>query len=207
MSLQEELKKKYPHEVALAGGRKVSIRPMVCGDRDALATFFKGIELEERRLFKDDVTDLNVIQKWCDRLEYMRILPLVAVDGDKIVADATLHRSMVNARSHLGYIRLSVHKDYRAIGLGKALIKEICAVAPAMGIAIVDAELMPEQKLALKLFEDCDFVAVATLPQHTRDLTHKFHDLIVLTHVSVQPEDLSPDAQIDLDHVDLGGGG
>ena len=95
------LKEKFPKEIDLRGGLTATIRPMVATDEKALAEFFRRIPINERHLFKDDVTDGKVIEKWCRKIEYDRILPLLVICKDRIIADATLHRSGARAQSHV----------------------------------------------------------------------------------------------------------
>ncbi len=207
MNTSIRLKEKFPKEIDLRGGLKATVRPMVATDEKALAEFFRRIPINERHLFKDDVTDGKVIEKWCRKIEYDRILPLLVICKDRIIADATLHRSGARAQSHVATIRISVDPEFRGLGLAKILIGELCDMAPSLGVAYVNAEVFPEQERAQKLFEDLDFVTVATLPQHSRDLSNKYHDIILMSHMSVAPEELSPEKEVDPADVDIGGPG
>jgi len=40
------------------------------------------------------VTDPKVIREWCKKIDYGRILPLLAVHGKTIIADASLHQTL-----------------------------------------------------------------------------------------------------------------
>ena len=54
-----------------------------------------------------------------------RSLPALAIDGDKIIGDGTLHRRRAGSRKHIGEIRVVVDLDYRNKGIGTALMHEL----------------------------------------------------------------------------------
>src|SRR3990172_696644 len=119
----------YPKEVGLRDGAAVKIRPLEPGDKDALLEFFLGIGEEERFYLRDDVTSPAVINQWTEKVAYNAVLPLVAMVGERIVAEGVLIRRRGGARSHLGEIRLLVAPGYRGRGLGTVMIQELCDVA------------------------------------------------------------------------------
>ena len=205
MTLEEELKKRYPREVELQDGTKVTFRPIQKTDEAALLAYFKGLPLQERELFRDDVTDPSVIKKWCTAIDYENILPILAFEGDRIVADATAHRHRSRASSHVARLRVTVGKEFRGHGLATRLIGELVELAPVLKLACLDAEVFPEQERALKVFEDLGFLTVGTLPQHMRDLKDTYHDVILMTLMATPPERLSPDC--DAEGADIGGSG
>ena len=84
----------YPKRVELKGV-EVWLRPMRKDDRDRLFAFFSKLPLRDRRFFKHDVSQREVITNRCQHLDYDQVLPILAVvkenDHEKVVADATLH--------------------------------------------------------------------------------------------------------------------
>jgi hypothetical protein len=81
----------YRQLVTLRDGARVLLRPLTSGDRQALIDLFAVISEEERRYFRTNVKDAEIVGGWVDNLDYDRVLPIVAVIGDRIVGDATLH--------------------------------------------------------------------------------------------------------------------
>ena len=51
-------------------------------------------------------------------MDLSKVIPIVAVVGVAIVADATLHLNRTPARQHLGEFRVVVDPAYREVGLG-----------------------------------------------------------------------------------------
>ena len=64
----------YPKRVELKGGQEVWLRPMRKDDRDRLFAFFSKLPLRDRRFFKHDVSQREVITNWCQHLDYDQVL-------------------------------------------------------------------------------------------------------------------------------------
>lgn len=170
---------RYPREFELRDGTHLTVRPLEQTDCGALLAFFQQIPEEERFFFKDDVSSPAVIDRWTRELDYDRALPLVAVDGTRIVADAVLLRQRGGARSHLAELRVAVDPAYRRRGLGSRLLRELAEIA-------YDAEL---DQLLFELVKDVEDEAIeaitffgavplATLPDLVKDPSGRPHDVV-----------------------------
>jgi hypothetical protein len=95
----------YPTTELAEDGTHIQIRPMVPGDEAALLAFFRRIPAEDRFYLKEDVTSAAVVRRWAREADYRRVVPLLALDGNCIVADATLHFRRIPARRHIGEVR------------------------------------------------------------------------------------------------------
>ncbi len=204
--MSDVLKSRFPR-VLTVKGRAFTLRPLLAGDEKELLEYFRRLPVDERQMLKDDVTNPKVIKGWCQKINFESVLPILAFEGNRLVANVTLHRTRGGWSGHVAKIRLTSDPGVRGIGLAAALTREVLDTAHDLGVAIVDAEVMTEQKKALKLLERLDFVAVATLPHHVVDLNHRPHDLVVLSRTLIPVERLSPDAWKTAEEVDEGGGG
>jgi GNAT superfamily N-acetyltransferase len=194
--------RRYPKTIA----GPLRLRPMEASDESALLAFFKRIPVDERQLFREDVTRVPVIQGWIRNLDYGIVLPILAFDGPRIVADATLHRDRAGWARHLGKIRLALDPDYRRQGLGRLLTQEFIDLSKDLGVAVLEAEILDVQNKAALLFEELDFQRVATLPQHAIDLVGRVHDILLYALTIRQPEKLAPEAALAEKDADVGGG-
>jgi GNAT superfamily N-acetyltransferase len=194
--------KRYPKTVAGA----FLLRPMNASDEGALIAFFRRIPVEERQLFREDVTKAPVIQGWIRNLDYGRLLPILAFQGSRIVADATLHRDQGGWARHLGKIRVTLDPEFRRRGLARLLIREFIDLAKPLGLAVLSAEILDVQDHAALLFEDLGFQRVAILPQQAIDLLGRVHDLHVYSQAIRMPESLAPEATLAESDADVGGG-
>ncbi len=198
----KDILKRYPRTL-LPGLR---VRPLEKGDEESLLRFFKTIPVEERQLFKDDVTKPKVIKGWMDHLDYGNILPLLALDGDRIVADATLHRDRRGWSRHVAKIRLTLDPEYRGRGIARALIQEFIEIAARLQVAVLHAETLDSQKGGRALFDSLGFLPVATLPQHAIDFAGRVHDIVISTFTVTPPEKIAAEISLTEGDADTGGG-
>ncbi len=175
-------------------------------DEAGLLQFFKRIPVQERQLFREDVTRLSVIQGWTGNLDYSRILPLLAVQGSRVVADATLHRDIGGWSRHVAKVRLTLDPEFRAQGLARLLLQEFMDLSKSLGVAVLEGEILDAQQEEASLFEEMGFQCVATLPQHAIDLSGRVHDIRVFAQTLQLPEGLAPEARVAEADADVGGG-
>ncbi len=171
----------YPKTVGLRDGTSIVLRPMQPDDAGALLAFFQELSPKDRFFLKEDVASPVVIQRWVDDMDYDRALPIIALDGDTIVADGTLHRSRANARRHIGQIRIAVADDYRNRGLGTTLLNELATIANEHGLERLLLEAVSDHEDdAIKAAEYVGFVRVGSLPGHAKDLQGHPRDIVLL---------------------------
>jgi RimJ/RimL family protein N-acetyltransferase len=137
---------------------------------------------EDRLYLRDDVADPDVIRGWMENLDYEKVLPIVAVSGDIIVADATLHRYSHGWRRHVGEIRMSVAGSHRGKGLARVIAAEIFQQAISLGLDKLVAEMLPIQKNAQRVFKRLGFEEEALLKNHSMDVDGNKHDLIIMSN-------------------------
>ena len=171
----------YPKDIMLRDGDKVSVRPLEPDDKVRLLEFFERIPEEERYYLKENVASAKVVYGWTVNMDLTKVIPIVAVSNNAIVADATLHLNRTPARCHLGEVRVVVDPAYREVGLGGRLIREILDIAASLGLTKVIFELVAQREMeAVCAAERVGFKEVATLEDRVKDYWGNYQDLIVL---------------------------
>ncbi len=179
MSLELELQK-FPMEIKLKDGAKVTLRPLKKTDEKNFHELFLGIPEPERMFIKHRVTDVAVIRDWCQNIDLGRNLPLVAVTGGKIIGDATLHQQLGGWRRHIGRVSVLVQPQYRGRGLARALVSEIITIARSVGLEKVEAEFIGEQEAAIKMFAMLGFTNLLRLEDYVKDMQAISHDYVLM---------------------------
>jgi RimJ/RimL family protein N-acetyltransferase len=172
----------YPKTVILQGGQRLDLRPMVREDAEELLNFFKRLSPEDSMFLKHDVTNPKVIQEWADTLDYERVIPILAAIGNRIVGDATLHRRTFGWSPHVGEIRIVTDPEFRRLGIGRHLARELFLLAVRLGLEKVLAEMLEDQHGAIAVFEHLGFEREALFKDHVRDRKGRKHNLIVMSH-------------------------
>ena len=179
MSLEFALQK-FPKETKLKDGSKCRLRPLRKDDEKDFHAFFQAIPERERMFIKHRVTDPAVIRDWCQNIDLGRNLPLLAVMGGEIVADATLHQQLGGWRRHIGRVSVLVHPKFRNRGLARALVAEIIQIARDNGLEKVEAEFIGEQDAAVKMFALLGFSQLVRLEDYVKDMQAISHDYILM---------------------------
>lgn len=155
---------RYPRAAELRDGTSIALRPLRPDDEERLGILFRGIPDEELRNLWDNVTEPAVVRSWCRRLNYDRVLPIVALADGAIVADATLHRRRVGPMRDLGRVRAYVHPAYRGRGLGAVLLAELIEVARQLGLLQLAVELFEDQRGLIRMLQRYGFRIEGRMP-------------------------------------------
>jgi GNAT superfamily N-acetyltransferase len=171
---------RFPKEAVLRDGRRVLIRPFTAQDPRALFEFFGRLPAELRRFAWDNIDDPGLVESWGRQIDYAATLPLLAVDGQKIVADATLHRRDRGPLRRVGRVKWLLDPEYRGQGLGTTLVNDFIAIARSQGL----------RHLTCMLISDVEEDAVVTLrelgfdeypiPGYGTDPDGNQHDMVKL---------------------------
>jgi L-amino acid N-acyltransferase YncA len=172
----------YPRRLSLKGRNPVSVRPMAYEDADALHTFFTRIPEQDLLFLRRDVTDRDVIESWAQDVATEQTVTLLAERDGAVVGEASVHRSNVPWTAHVGEIRVVVDAGERAAGLGTALVQAVFLEALERGIEKVLAEMTPDQKGAISMFQKLGFRVEGVLRDHVRDRKGTKHDIVLMAH-------------------------
>lgn len=182
---------RYPRQVTLRNGARLVFRPMGRDDVDRLWVFFQQIPPEDKMFFRQDVSRREVVQRWADTLDYGLVLPILALEGQRVVGDATLHRQKTGWKQRVGVVRVQVAPDYRHLGLGTAMVRELRHLGEKSALHYLMAEIIEEQAAAVRAFEKIGFVRAATYRNFVNDQGGALHNLLVLLYrMSSSPDDL-----------------
>jgi len=171
---------KFPREVNLKGGITCSQRPLEEADELALHRFFLSVPEQERMFIKHRVTELALIQEWCQNIDLGRNFPLLALQNKQIIGVGTLHQQLGGWKRHIGRVSVLVHPQFRGRGLAKELVTECVDIARQMGLEKVEAEFIGEQEGAIKVFALLSFRVLARIPDYVKDMQAISHDYVLM---------------------------
>ncbi len=171
---------RYPQEATLRDGRRVLLRPFAEKDVDALYDFFHRMPLEYRRFAWDNVDSRALIEAWGRELDYGKVFPLIAIDGQRIVADATLHRREAGPLRLVGRIKWMLDPAFRGAGLGTMLVQQLINIARERGLRHVSCMLISDLEAdAVKTLEGLGFTSYVQ-PGYGTDPDGNQHDMTKL---------------------------
>ena len=166
--------------VQLKDRSEVVIRAFVDQDLDAAVEFFRSLPREDREYLRRDVSRREIVETLLNEVRAGGAERLVAVAGDRIVAEGALEREGHSWKQHVGEFRIVVARDFQRRGLGMWMARELYHLAVASRIEELVVKMMRPQKGARKIFRRLGFHEEIVLPEYVRDLDGNPQDLIVM---------------------------
>jgi RimJ/RimL family protein N-acetyltransferase len=179
MSIEYAIEK-YPVQVTLKDGTKTQVRPMGKRDEARCYRFFASVPELERLFIKQPIRDRSLLHSWCRELDYEHNLPLLMLDGNKVIGEVTLHQRLGGWKRHVGLLTFLTHPDYRGRDVAKVLVGEAVQVARHLGLKKLEAELNGERKVAIKALEQLGFRELMRLPDYVWDMQGEAHDYVLM---------------------------
>jgi GNAT superfamily N-acetyltransferase len=169
---------RFPQEALLRDGRRVLLRLFSENDTGPLYDFFQRLPSEVRRFAWDRIDNRALIESWGRELDYAKVLPILAFDGNKVVADATLHRREGSPLRLVGRVKWLLDPAWRGVGLGNVLINKFIDIARNNGLRHLTCMLISDLEAdAVKTLGDLGFQGY-TVPGYGTDPDGNQHDMI-----------------------------
>jgi GNAT superfamily N-acetyltransferase len=171
---------RYPQEAVLRDGRRVLLRPFAEKDVDALFDFFHRMPAEYRRFAWDNLDNRTLIESWGREIDYAKVFPLIAIDGQRVVADATLHLRSGGPLRLVGRIKWMLDPAFRGDGLGTAMVNHLIHIARDRGMRHISCMLISDLEAdAVKTLEGLGFKSYVE-PGYGTDPDGNQHDMTKL---------------------------
>lgn len=172
---------RYPQEAVLRDGRRVLLRPFGEKDVDSLYDFFHRMPVDYRRFAWDNLDNRSLIESWGRSIDYGKVFPLLAVDGQNIVADATLHlRGSGGPLRLVARIKWMLDPAFRGDGLGTALVNHLIDIAGQRGMRHISCMLISDLEAdAVKTLQGLGFQSYVQ-PGYGTDPDGNQHDMTKL---------------------------
>ncbi len=156
---------RFPKEVTLRDGSRVTLRPLVKEDAESLVRLFSRAQPSDLRFLRDNVLDPRVPRRWCEEIDYSRVLPIVAeTPQGEIVADASIHRRGIEGLREVAKYRVFVDPSWRGKGLSTALLSEAEEVARALGVRKLVMEIFADEGWLIRKVQERGFRQEAVSP-------------------------------------------
>ncbi len=159
----------------------VTIRRFRADDMEAMLRFARALPEHDLLFLSRDLKHRRVIEAWLEAVEDGFIDSFVAEDGDAIVATCALVRDPLGWSAHVGEVRLLVAPQLRGQGVGRRLLEEMFRAAEQRELRKLTAQMTPDQRGAIQLFEEHGFRGEALLKDQVMDREGQVHDVAILS--------------------------
>lgn len=173
---------RYPKQAVLRDGRSVLVRPFREEDAEELHGFFLRLPSEIRRFAWDKIEQRSLIDSWAANIDYDKVLPLLAFDKQRVVADASLHRREHGPLRLVGRIKWLLDPSFRGVGLGALLVNLLMDVARARGLRHLTCMLISDlEQDAVEVLTPLGFKEYR-IPGYGADPDGNAHDMTKLVY-------------------------
>jgi L-amino acid N-acyltransferase YncA len=179
-----DIRLQYPKKVRSTDGREFTIRLMepTEADRGAISTFANRLNEDDLLYLRTDITDPAVIAQWIQNLVSGNTTTLLAEANDEVAGYASVHREQAQWTRCVGELRVNAARQFRGIGLGRALVAEAFNLGQALGLRKLCGMLTPDQNGARTAFERLGFRVEAALHDWVQDRRGRLRDILVVTY-------------------------
>jgi RimJ/RimL family protein N-acetyltransferase len=172
----------YPRELILKDATPIILRPAEREDLEGLFNFFSRIPKSDLLIYKDDVTKWETVESWFTNPKYNKILQLIALKNDDIIAKGTLHQEGLYWH-HAVEIKLVVEPEYRSRGLGSTMFKILLAEGLLRKFEKIIVRFTPDNRNFMRILEHYGFKPEAALRCYIDDEEGKgLKDLIIASY-------------------------
>ncbi len=144
----------------------ITYREAVANDARALLEYTRVVGGETDNLsFGKDTFNISEEReaKFIDRFyKSKKDIMLVACDGERIVANASLERKRVERYSHRAELSITVLSKYWGRGIGSELMKMLIEFAKESGIEIIYLDVRADNERAKGLYRKFGFELIGT---------------------------------------------
>lgn len=171
---------RFPQEAVLRDGRRALVRPFTANDTPPLWDFFRRLPLEMQRLAWDRIDNRAVVESWGLELDYSKAVPLLALDGTRVVADATLHYREGGPLRLVGRVKWLLDPEWRGVGLGTQLVQIFIKMARENGLRHLNCMLIKDlESDAVETLRRIGFEGY-TIPGYGTDPDGRQHDMVMM---------------------------
>jgi L-amino acid N-acyltransferase YncA len=175
------VRRSYPRLLTLGEGREVRLRLMTPLDVHRVQAFARALPERDPQFLRADITRMLVVMLWAQNIKAGKTVTVLAEKDGEVVGYGSLHNDQVSWQRHLGELRVQVAPAWRGHGLGRALAREIYAIAPEMGLRKIMGQMTPEQEQAIALMKRAGFRQEAVLHDFVIDRNGRTNDLVIMT--------------------------
>ena len=152
-------------DVVLRDGLTVNVRPVRSEDATAVRAFFERLSPESIALrFFSGFPDLDRAVRWATEVDQHRygLVATSSADG-RVVAHASWEREP--DRPERAEVAFAIADAMQHNGLGTILLGQLIEAADQAGVAVLSAEVLPQNHRMLHVFRDSGFpVTTRTIP-------------------------------------------
>jgi len=166
--------------VKLADGRKATLDWLRKDDMPEVMEVLNDVIKEGRYLFMNSkIVDIEQEFQWFERGTKEGMCYLVGRVGGKVVGGASIHPK-TDKHAHIASYGIFIHKNYRNLGLGTTLTKELIEIAKKRKLEILQLSVYSTNKRAAHVYQKSGFKEAGRLKNGIKFPDGTYADEIIM---------------------------
>lgn len=155
-------------------GRRLLLRALRRSDLPSLLKFANSLVREKRANRELGLTGFDRWMKLADERRYLdgvlrglaaaKVISVGAVAGGEVVGHCDIGRRRSPDERHAGVLGIAILKEYRGVGLGRAMVETAMGEAARAGIWLVELQAFASNRAAVRLYSELGFRKVGFVP-------------------------------------------
>jgi ribosomal protein S18 acetylase RimI-like enzyme len=156
---------------------QVLIRQISQGDIEGFHSCLDSIARERKYLGFIEAPSLEETRKSLTADMERNVIRLIALDGSKVVGWCQIKAGSWEGYTHMGWLQMGVHKEYRGQGIGGTLLDQALQEAKKRGLERVELGVFASNLAAIRLYQNYDF-QIEGRKKRARKLDGSYDDIV-----------------------------
>jgi ribosomal protein S18 acetylase RimI-like enzyme len=153
------------------------IRQISEGDIEGFHSCLDSIARERKYLGFIEAPSLEETRKSLTADMERNVIRLIALDGSKVVGWCQIKAGSWEGYTHMGWLQMGVHKEYRGQGIGGTLLDQALQEAKKRGLERVELGVFASNLAAIRLYQNYDF-QIEGRKKRARKLDGSYDDIV-----------------------------
>lgn len=171
-----------PTPIMLNDGRELTLSWLGADDRPRFEAFCQSLGDGDLMCLHQDLGDHSCLDQWFEEVGGPGFHLLAAIDqaeGGRVAGYAFLRRGRFSA-SHRAMVESLVHPDYRSLGLGSAMLRQVAALGLSLELMFLEAEVPVIDRDLIDSYKRLGFELKAILEDYRLNRLGDPYDVIIL---------------------------
>lgn len=156
---------------------RISIRQISLEDIGGFHSCLDSVARERKYLGFTTAPSLEETRRSITKDMERDVIRLIALDGSKVVGWCQIKSGSWEGYTHMSWLQMGVHKDYRGQGIGTALLSQALEKARRRGLERVELDVYASNLAAIHLYEKYKF-EIEGRKKRARKLDGSYDDII-----------------------------
>lgn len=156
---------------------RISIRQISLEDIGAFHSCLDSVARERKYLGFTTAPSLEETRTSLIKDMERDVIRLIALDGSKVVGWCQIKSGSWEGYTHMSWLQMGVHKDYRGQGIGTALLSQALEKASCRGLERVELDVYASNLTAIHLYKKYRF-EIKGRKKRARKLDGVYDDII-----------------------------